>query len=72
MNVPAANRLEGSRFVALELYQLAAGGSRERFYAWQFYRLSYSYRMEPDAMGQTSRWVNPGSRLLATDRAASL
>jgi hypothetical protein len=30
--------LEGSRFVALQLYRLAAGGSRERVDVRQFYR----------------------------------
>jgi hypothetical protein len=31
-----AQGLEGSRFVALQLYRLAAGGSRERFEVRQF------------------------------------
>jgi hypothetical protein len=30
-------RLEGSRFVAWQLYGLIAGGSRERPEVWQFY-----------------------------------
>jgi len=36
-----SQRLEGSRFVRLQLYRLAAGGSRERLDALQFYRAWY-------------------------------
>ncbi|HXM03855.1 MAG TPA: hypothetical protein VN939_14685 [Chthoniobacterales bacterium] len=54
--------LEGSRFVALQLYRLAAGGSRERLDARQFYGPLYPHN-QIDAMGKTSRWVIPGSRL---------
>jgi hypothetical protein len=36
-----AQRLEGSRFVALQLNRFAAGGSRERFDVQQFYKLLY-------------------------------
>ena len=35
-------RLEGSRFVAWQLYELLAGGSRERLEMWQFYGLVVS------------------------------
>jgi len=35
--VERTERLEGSRFVAWQLYGLVAGGSRERLEAWQFY-----------------------------------
>jgi hypothetical protein len=37
LRVERTQRLEGSRFVAWQLYGLAAGGSRERLDAWQFY-----------------------------------
>jgi len=65
-----ARRLEGSRFVTLQLYRLAAGGSRERLEVRQVY--GPLYPSNTDAMGKTLRWVIPGSRLLATDRAAIL
>ena len=35
--VERTKRLEGSRFVAWQLYGLAAGGFRERLEVWQFY-----------------------------------
>jgi hypothetical protein len=35
--VERTERLEGSRFVRWQLYQMAAGGSRERLEVWQFY-----------------------------------
>jgi hypothetical protein len=35
--VERTERLEGSRFVAWQLYGLLAGGSRERLEVWQFY-----------------------------------
>jgi hypothetical protein len=35
--VERSERLEGSRFVAWQLYGLLAGGSRERLEVWQFY-----------------------------------
>jgi hypothetical protein len=35
--VERSERLEGSRFVAWQLYRLLAGGSRERLEVWQFY-----------------------------------
>jgi hypothetical protein len=35
--VERTERLEGSRFVARQLYRLPAGGSRERLEVWQFY-----------------------------------
>jgi hypothetical protein len=63
------NGLEGSRFVAWQLYELLAGGSRERLDVQQFYGRSYPHdRIE--TMGKTLRWVIPGNRLLETDRAA--
>ena len=37
LRVERTQRLEGSRFVAWQLDGLAAGGSRERLDAWQFY-----------------------------------
>jgi hypothetical protein len=54
-----------------QLYGLLAGGSRERLEVWQFYELLHPpYGI--DAMGKTSRWVIPRSRLLPTGRAAML
>jgi len=50
---------------------LAARGSRERLDVWQFYGPLYP-RNRIDALGKTSRWVIPGSRLLLTDKAAIL
>ncbi len=44
-------RLEGSRFVAWQLYGLVAGGSRERLDGWQFYGPLYPRRTEQ------RRWV---------------
>jgi hypothetical protein len=61
----------GAAFVALQLYRLAAGGSRERLEARQFYGPPYTYNTT-DAIGKTLHWVIPGSRLLATNRAATL
>jgi hypothetical protein len=40
--VERTERLEGSRFVAGQLYGLVAGGSRERLDVWQFYGLVVS------------------------------
>jgi hypothetical protein len=37
LRVERTERLEGSRFVAWQLYGLLAGGSRERLEVWQFY-----------------------------------
>jgi len=69
--VERTGRLEGSRFVAWQLYGLVASGSRERLEVWQFYA-----PLQPphgiDAMGKTLRWVIPGSRLLPTHGAAIL
>jgi hypothetical protein len=62
---------EGSRFITWQLYRLAAGGSRERLDVPQFYGPLYPHA-RTDPMGKTLRWVIPGSRLLATDRAAML
>jgi len=61
----------GEPLRAWQLYRLAAGGSRERLGVRQFYGSLYP-RDRIDAMGKTLRWVIPGSRLLATDRAAIL
>ena len=69
LRVERPERLEGSRFVALQLYRLAAGGSRERLEVWQFYGPLYP-PPGTDAMGKTLCWVIPGNRLLLTDRAA--
>ena len=63
--------LEGSRFVTWQLYGLPTGGSRERLEVWQFYEPLYP-PAGIGAMGNTLRWVIPGSRLLPTDRAAIL
>jgi len=49
-----ARRLEGSRFVALQLYRLAAGGSRERLEVRQFYGPLYPHN-RIEAMGKTLR-----------------
>jgi hypothetical protein len=46
-----ARRLERSRFVAWQLYWLAAGGSRERLEVRQFY-VPLSPRNRIDAMGK--------------------
>ena len=46
--------LEGSRFVTLELYRLAAGGSRERLDVRQLYGPSNPYN-RIEAMGKTWR-----------------
>jgi hypothetical protein len=62
----ATQRLEGSRFIILQLYRLAAGGSRERLHVMQFYRESHSHRNGTDTVGKTSRWVILGSRPLTT------
>jgi hypothetical protein len=51
---PEGAHLEGSRFVALQLYRLAAGGSRERLEVRQFYGPSYPHN-GIDAMGKTTR-----------------
>jgi hypothetical protein len=69
--VERSERLEGSRFVAWQLYGLVAGGSRERLEVWQFDRPLYLPH-GIGAMGKTLRWVIPGSRPLLTDRAAIL
>jgi hypothetical protein len=69
--VERTERLEGSRFIAWQLYRLLAGGSRERLELWQFYGPLYLPH-GTDAMGKTLRWVIPGSRLLLTDRTAIL
>jgi hypothetical protein len=54
MRCAIAQRLEGSRFVAWELYGLAAGGSRERLEVRQFYGPLYPHNTI-EAMGQTLR-----------------
>jgi hypothetical protein len=54
-----------SRFAIVQLYRLAAGGSRARLHVMQFYRLSHSNCNGTDTMGKTSRWVVPGSRLFS-------
>jgi len=70
-SVPRWRGLEGSRFVAWQLYRLAAGGSRERLDVRQLYGPLYRHNTI-EAMGKTLRWVIPGSRLLTTGRAAIL
>ncbi|MFZ0506026.1 MAG: hypothetical protein WAM44_20040, partial [Chthoniobacterales bacterium] len=69
MRAPAAQRLEGSRFVSRQLCSLVAGGSRERlgvlqFYGWQENRS----QAERSRWLKILRWVIPGSRLLPTYR----
>jgi hypothetical protein len=44
--VERTERLEGSRFVASQLYGLRAGGSRERLEVWQVYGLVCIRRTE--------------------------
>ena len=61
-----AQDLQGSRFIVLQLYRLAAGGSRERLHVMQIYRESHSHRNGTNTMGKTSRWVILGSRPLTT------
>jgi hypothetical protein len=68
--VERTQRLEGSRFVAWQLYGLVSrrlpGTSRGVAVLW-------AGCIPPPgiyAMGKTLRWVIPGSRLLPTDRAA--
>jgi hypothetical protein len=56
--------LEGSRFKIWQLYASAAGGSLERFDAWQFYRLRPS-RSNMHPLGGNTRSVMLGSRLLS-------
>jgi len=43
MRCAIAQRLEGSRFVAWQLYRLAAGGSRERLEVRQLYGPLYPH-----------------------------
>jgi len=52
--VERTERLEGSRFVAWQLYGLLAGGSRKRLEVWQFYGPLYPPH-GIDAMGKTLR-----------------
>jgi len=70
LRVERTERLEGSRFVAWQIYGLVSrrlpGKSRGVAVLWP---LSLS---GIDAMGKTLRWVIPGSRPLPTDRAATL
>jgi len=54
LRVERTERLEGSRFVALQLYRFAASGSRECLEVWQFYGPLYP-RNRIDAMGKTLR-----------------
>jgi hypothetical protein len=49
--VERTERLEGSRFVAWQLYRLLADGSRERLEVWQFYGQLYPPHAI-DAMGK--------------------
>jgi hypothetical protein len=55
----------GEPLYKMAVYGLAAGGSRESLEVWQFYGPLYP-RNRIGAMGQTLRWVIPGSHLLAT------
>ena len=71
LRVERTERLEGSRFVAWQLYGLVASGSRARLEVWQFYAPLWPPH-GTEALGKTWRWVIPGSRLLLTDRAAIL
>jgi hypothetical protein len=70
--VERTERLEGSRFLAWQLYGLLAGGSRER--------LSAMFCPSPSILAVGIQTANrtaarrdvPASRLLLTDRAAML
>jgi len=65
--------LEGSRFATRQLRNLAAGGSRERLNAVQFYRPCADQQpSEQSRWINALRWVIPGSRLLPSDRTAKL
>jgi prepilin-type N-terminal cleavage/methylation domain-containing protein len=69
----AAQRLEGSRFALWQLCKLAAGGSRKRLSAGQFYRQRANRSpSEQRRWGKVLRCVIPGSRLLPSDRTATL
>ena len=58
-----SQRLEGSRFIVWQLFQMAAGGSRELPIALQLRRLC----SEPmETMDKTWRWVIRGSRLFSS------
>jgi hypothetical protein len=69
---------EGSRFLGLQLYRLAEGGSRERLHVMQFYGVRVEWMtspvrstpQKPKRWAKMLRWVIRGSRLLPTDRAA--
>jgi hypothetical protein len=68
-----AQDLEGSRFVSQQLCMLAAGGSRERPNALQFYARHFDRSgSEQSRRVQTLRWIIPGSRLLLSGRTAKL
>ena len=46
-----------------QVYPMAAGGSRERFDVWQFYRLCLLGSKEMNTLGKNTRWAVRGSRL---------
>jgi hypothetical protein len=72
LRVERPERLEGSRFVAWQLYELVSrrlpGTSRGVAVLWAGLYPPHGI----DALGKTLRWVIPGSRLLPTHRAAML
>jgi hypothetical protein len=51
-----SQRLEGSRFVARQLYRLAAGGSRERLDVRQLYGPLYSSSSSNPCEGRVGLW----------------
>src|ERR1700722_5106953 len=66
-------RLEGSRFVVRQLCTLAASGSRERLLVVQFYRpTGHPSPSKQRRWEKPLRWVIPGSRLLPSDRTATI
>ena len=72
-HLESAHRLEGSRFAALQLCNLAASGSRERPSAAQLCRRHVNRSTsEQRRWVKASRWAAPGSRLLPSDRIAEL
>jgi hypothetical protein len=69
----SAQRLEGSRFIIRQPCKLAAGGSRERLLVVQFYRLGVNRSSsKPSRWVKALRWAVRGSRLLPSDRTATL
>jgi tetratricopeptide (TPR) repeat protein len=69
--VQVAHGLEGSRFLAWQLCNWAAGGSRERFNAAELYGYHANQSLsEQSRWAKIARWVVCGSRLQPADRTA--